>query len=217
MKQPLAATPQAHRAFVALFAVLAVAASSIASSIASGGAPPGGPGSSRSAGVTLAQNTAPATAPQPAAPVPSAQPSGALAWTFDTAQPSAGAGWTAERGTLTPGSGEARLQPDRNRRVVLVSPPDLPDAARDADAFVLGLAGTGLERVHVQARRDPRGGWITIADGKGAGLRATPSGIALKRTAGSRDQPIESLRVELSFRTTNPRPLTGIAAVPAPR
>lgn len=210
MNKPLAATAHARRAFVAVFAV-------VASSFAWGGAPPGGAGSSRIEGVNLAQNTAPATAPQPSAPVTSAQPSGALAWTFDTAQPGAGAGWTAERGTLTPGSGEARLQPDRNRRVVLVSPPGLPDAVRDADTFVLGLSGTGLERVRIQARRDARGGWITIADASGKAIRQTADGYVIKRSPAARGAPIERLQIDLTFRTTNVRPLTRIAVNPAAR
>lgn len=119
---------------------------------------------------------------------------------------------------MTPGDGEARLQPDTSRRVILVSPPGLPEAVRAAEEFVVGITGdAGLQRVRIQARRDARGGWITIADGKGTALRATPAGIAVKRTVGARDQPIERLRVELSFRTTNPRGLVSIAAVPGPR
>ena len=132
MNKPRIGSESSRRAFVV---VLALAASSPAWS----GDTPASPGSSPRDRVTLAQATAPATAPQSVTPATAAAPSAALAWTFDAAQPGASAGWTAERGTLTLGPGEARIQPDRNRRIVLVSPPGLPDAARDADAFVLGL------------------------------------------------------------------------------
>ena len=210
MNKPGIGSESSRRAFVVVLAI-------VASSPAWSGGTSASPGSSRHDRVTLAQNTAPAKAPQPAMPVTAGSPSVALTWTFDAAQPGAGAGWTAERGTLTPGSGEARLQPDRNRRVVLVSPPGLPDAARDADAFVLGLSGTGLQRVHVQARRDARGGWITIADASGNALRQTADGYVIKRSAAARGAPIERLRIDLTFRTTNARPLTRIAIIPAPR
>ena len=150
-------------------------------------------------------------------PVPAASTASALAWTFDAARPVVHRGRAAERGTLTLGAGEARLQPDRNRRVVLVSPPGLPDAARDADAFVLGLSGTGLERVRIQARRDARGGWITIADASGNALRETADGYVIKRGPAARGAPIERLRFELTLRTTNVRPLTRIAINPASR
>lgn len=141
-----------------------------------------------------------------------------VTWSFATPQQGAGAAWTAERGRMTPGATEARLQPDTSRRVILVSPGGLPEAVRYAESFVVNIpAEAGLQRVRVQARRDARGGWITIADGKGTALRTTPEGIALKRNPGARDLPIESLRFELSFRTTNPRSLVGITALPGPR
>jgi hypothetical protein len=133
-----------------------------------------------------------------------------LSWTFGSPPSAEGKAWTAERGTLTLANGEARLQPDANRRVVLVSPPDLPDAARAAEAFELGIAGTGLERVRIQGRRDARGGWITIADASGSALQETAGGYLLKRKPGARDAPIERLRIELEFRTTNPRALQRI-------
>ena len=139
----------------------------------------------------------------------SAQSEG-LSWTFGSPPPPDGKQWTAERGTLTVANGEARLQPDANRRVVLLSPSDLPDAARTAEAFVLGIAGTGLERVRIQARRDARGGWITIADASGSALKETAEGYLVKRKPGARDAPIERLRIELQFRTTNPRVLQRI-------
>jgi hypothetical protein len=107
-----------------------------------------------------------------------------LSWTFGSQPPPEGKHWTAERGTLTLANGEARLQPDANRRVVLVSPPDLPDAAR--------------------------GGWLTIADASGSALRETAEGYVVKRKPGARDAPIERLRIELQFRTTNPRVLQRI-------
>ena len=112
---------------------------------------------------------------------------------------------------MTPSDNEARLQPDANRRVVLLSPPDLPEAVRDAEEFVLGVSGTGLQRVRIQARRDARGGWITIADASGAALRETAEGYVVKRNPGARGAPIERLRIEFQFRTTNPRALARIA------
>jgi len=144
-----------------------------------------------------------------------ALPAHAQSWTFGTAQPDAGGAWTAERGTLTAGATDARLQPDANRRVVLLSPSNLPETVRAADAFVLQLEGTGLQRVRIQARRDARGGWITIADASGAALRETPDGYAIKRGSGARDGSLERLRIEMTFRTTNPRVLRRIAVVPA--
>ena len=163
---------------------------------------------------SLAQNSAQQKAEKPAMPAPAGSPPGALSWTFGAAQPAAG--WTTERGTMTLGQGEARLQPDNNRRVALLSPPGLPDAVRNAEEFVVGVSGTGLERVRVLARPDERGGWITIADASGAAMRKVADGYAIKRNPGARDAPIERLRIELTFRTTNPRPLTRISANPAP-
>jgi len=156
-----------------------------------------------------AQATQSATGAAPARP---AMAQGALSWTFGTPQTATGNGWTAERGTITMGGPEARLQPDGNRRVVLLSPPGLPDAARNAEEFVIGVTGTGLQRVRIQGRRDARGGWITIADAAGNSLREVPGGFAVKRKPGARDAPIERLRVELEFRTTNPRELQFITA-----
>ena len=156
----------------------------------------------------LAQNTA-----QEKAPLPAAAPAApaAAAWAFGTPVPGTG-GWTAERGTLTMANGSARMQPDANRRVVLLSPPALPASVKGAEEFLLGIEGTGLQRVRVQARRDARGGWITIADASGSALRETPDGYTVKRKPGARDASIERLRIELEFRTTNPRVLTRIAA-----
>jgi len=153
-----------------------------------------------------------APAAVPAAPAPARD---ALSWNFGVAQSATGEAWTAERGSLTLGNGEARLKPDANRRVVLVSPPGLPEAVRHAEEFVVHVSGTGLERVRIQARRDARGGWITIADASGTALRETADGYAIKRNPGARDGSIERLRVEFTFRTTNPRMLTRIAVIPA--
>lgn len=171
--------------------------------------------SHRRAGVALVANLIVAAglwiAQEGIAASPDASSSGQVAWTFDAARPLEGAGWTTERGTLTLESGHARIVPDTNRRVVLLSPPDLPEAVRAAEQFFVGVSGTGLERVRVQARRDPRGGWITIADGRGAELQAAEGGVTVKRVPGARTAPIERLRIEMTFRTTNPRTVTGIA------
>ena len=146
-----------------------------------------------------------------AAATPAAAPGAALAWTFAAPQSTTADNWTAERGTLTVANGEARLQPDANRRVVLLSPPALPDAVRNAEAFVLGVSGTGLQRVRIQGRRDARGGWITLADASGTALSESADGYVVKRKPGARGAPIERLRIELTFRTTNPRTLLQIA------
>ena len=208
MKTTVDGSESARRVLVIVLAV-------VASSSAWGGGGSAGPGPSRYLDRTLAQGIAQEKPGQPVMPPPAGAPAGVLAWTFDATQPGDGERWTAERGTMTLGKGEARLQPDRNRRVVLLSPPGLPDAARYADEFVLGLSGTGLERVHIQARRDARGGWITIADATGTALRETTDGLAVKRSAVARGASIERLRIELTFRTTNARPLTRISVIPA--
>ena len=143
--------------------------------------------------------------------MPAAASGAELSWTFGAPQSATAGGWIAERGTLTVANGEARLQPDANRRVVLVSPEALPEALRDAEAFVLRVSGTGLERVRVQGRRDARGGWITLADASGTALVEAADGYVVKRKPGARGASIERLRVELTFRTTNPRALQLIA------
>jgi len=142
-------------------------------------------------------------------------PLGALLWTFGTPQHADGDGWTADVGRIELGTGEMRLHPDANRRVTLLSPSGLPDAARNAEEMVLGVDGAGLQRVRIQARRDAQGGWITVADASGAGLRETPAGVAVKRIVAGRGASIERLRIELTFRATNPRTLTRIATIPA--
>jgi hypothetical protein len=134
-----------------------------------------------------------------------------VAWIFDAATPANSAGWSAERGTMTLAQAHAQIAPDKSRRVVLLSPSQLPDRVRAAESFVLGVTGTGFQRVRVQARRDPRGGWITIADASGPSLREVVGGVKVKRVSGARTAPIERLRIELTFRTTNPRSLSRIA------
>ncbi len=136
-----------------------------------------------------------------------------VTWTFDAA--SAAAGWAAERGRLIAGDGGVRLQPDSNRRVILLSPPSLPANVQDAGEFVLGVGGTGLMRVRIQGRRDERGGWITLAEGSGGALRETPEGVVVRRRAATPPAPVERLRIEMEFRTTNLRPLERIVARPA--
>jgi hypothetical protein len=172
------------------------------------------PGSAQvpAAHALLAQNSAPDKAAPASAPSAGGVPSTALVWTFGAPPPPDGNGWTAERGTLIQSGGEAQVQPDANRRVVLLSPPGLPEAARHAEAFVVGIQGTGLLRVRVQGRRDARGGWITLADASGTALVATDAGYVVKRKPGARVGAVERLRVELTFRTTNPRALLRIEA-----
>ena len=208
MQKLMTASKSAHLMIAALFAIVAAVAPS--NSTATTLEQP------RNSGVMLAQNSPQAKAEKSVTPVPTGSPSDALSWTFG-AQPASGAGWTIERGTMTLGQGAALLQPDSRRRVVLLSPSGLPDALRSAEEFVIGVQGTGLKRVRVQARRDPRGGWITIADASGAAMRPVADGVAITRSTGTRDRPVERLRIELTFRTTNPRPLTRISVNPAPR
>jgi hypothetical protein len=169
-------------------------------------------GSPSPRGDVLAQAATPGGAPAMSPGAPSALPSNTTSWTFP-ASPSAGnATWVAERGRLTPGDGNAQLQPDSNRRVVLLSPSGLPDAVHLAEEFVLGLSGTGLQRVRIQGRRDASGGWITIADAHSKDLKETAEGYVVKRKRGARSAPIERLRIEIEFATTNPRTLQSIAA-----
>ena len=139
-------------------------------------------------------------------------PAGHVAWTFDAAAPADSDGWSAERGSITLSHAHAQIAPDKSRRVVLLSPSPLPDRVRAAEQFVVGVTGTGLLRIRVQARRDPRGGWITIADASGSALEGVAGGFRVKRISGARTAPIEKLRIELTFRTTNPRSLSRIAA-----
>lgn len=165
--------------------------------------PPPSPGDN-----VVAQVVAPQSAPAPASggagtPVTTAS---TQSWTFATGAADRPT-WTAERGRMTVANGEATLQPDANRRVVLLSPPALPDTMRSAETFTLGIIGTGVQRVRIAARRDPRGGWITIADASGKALRETPDGYVIKRKTGSRSAGIEQLRIEIDFRTSNPRVL----------
>lgn len=178
---------------------------------ANGGAKPAQ--QSREGRLILAQNATATAAPAVAIP-PNAKAPAAVFWTFGSPSALNEDSWTAERGKLT--LGEGRLQPDNQGRVVLLSPADLPTAIRGADEFFLGVTGTGLQRVRVQARRDARGGWITIADASGATLHHGSDGYTIRRSPGARDAPIERLRIELQFRTTNPRDLQRIGAIPNP-
>lgn len=164
-------------------------------------------------GEVLAQAAAAGGAPAANPGAPSALPSGTTtAWTFPASPAAGSATWVAERGRLTPGNGDAQLQPDSNRRVVLLSPPGLPDAVHGAEEFVLGLSGTGVQRVRIQGRRNATGGWITIADANSKDLKETAEGYVVKRKRGARGAPIERLRIEIEFATTNPRTLRSIAA-----
>ncbi len=196
---------------------LAVSLAIIAAAAAWNGATAATLGQATRDGLTLVQDKAPQNAQQSVTPARSGSQSGTLSWNFGTGQGADGTGWTIERGRMTLEQGQALLQPDSIGRVALLSPPGLPDAARDAEEFVLGISGTGLLRVRVLGRRDARGGWITIADASGTAMHRGADGYTIKRTAGGRGAPIESLRIEITFRTTNPRPLTHISVIPAPR
>ncbi len=134
----------------------------------------------------------------------------AVTWTFADAGAPA---WTAERGRATVDNGALLLRPDTSRRVMLVSPSAVPADVGNATAFLLGVEGTGLQRVRIQGRRDARGGWITLADASGNALRQAADGVVVTRKAGVRDGPIERLRIEIIFRTTNPRTLTRVSAL----
>ena len=106
------------------------------------------------------------------APVDTAATERTLAtWTFPGNDANGSAGWTAERGRMTVADGKLQLRPDANRRMVLLSPPGLPEAAAAANRFAIAIAGTGLVRVRIQGRRDARGGWMTLADARGSALQ----------------------------------------------
>jgi hypothetical protein len=170
-------------------------------------------GQSRDGEAIVAQNAAAEAVPRKATPAqPEQQPGALLSWNFASMQAVDIEGWTAERGTVTLADGGMRMQPDSSRRVVLLSPTELPEGVRDAREFVVNVKGTGLLRVRVQARRDARGGWITLADAGGSALRETADGFVVKRKPGVRDAPIERLRIEFLFRTTNPRTFQQFAA-----
>lgn len=131
-------------------------------------------------------------------------------WEFAGPAPAAGARWTAERGRIEWDQGAARLHPDKNGRVVLVSPAGLTQATGSMKVFALDLSATGLLRVRVQGRRDARGGWITLADASGPAIRQLDDRVVIGRKTGIADGPIDQLRIELSFRTTGVRGLTRI-------
>jgi hypothetical protein len=204
MNRPIARFRSASRIVSTLLVIVAAPVSSPASA---GSLPWQSP-----RGDILAQGTATNSAPPAGASMPSALPLNTSTWSFSTPTAAGGATWVAERGRLTFGAGNAQLQPDANRRVVLLSPPGLPDTVRLAEEFVLGLSGTGLQRVRIKARRNAQGGWITIADASGGALRATADGYVVKRKPGARTAPIERLQIEIEFATTNPRSLQSIAA-----
>lgn len=158
-----------------------------------------------------------ALAQAPATPAPVGAQTGALSWRFGAALSPDGGGWSIERGTMTTEKEAIILHPDRGGRVVLLSPPGLPDAVRYAEEFVLGLSGTGLRRIRVQARRDARGAWITIADASDTAIRQVAGGYAITVNPRARGAPVDRLRIEITLRTTNARPLTSISVIPGPR
>lgn len=203
MKDHLTSRPAAAHAVAALFVI-------VSASIPLHGRAESAPGH-LPAGNILAQAAAPNNPPPPAPGAPTAIPSTIVVWTFAAAPGASGDAWTAERGRLTFADGEARLQPDANRRATLLSPPGLPEATKAAETFAVGVTGTGLQRIRIQARRDARGGWITIADASGDALRATADGYVVQRKSGARTAPIERLRIDLDFRTSNARALQRIA------
>ena len=136
MNKPIIRSPSTPRVCAALLTIIVASASGIGSAATASGP-------SRSANVILAQNTVQEKTPAAPIPAPAAAPSAALTWTFAAPQPADGTGWTVERGTLTTGKGKTSLRPDANRRVVLVSPPGLPEAARYAEEFVVGVEVPG--------------------------------------------------------------------------
>lgn len=202
MNDPISHWPSSAHALAAVFAI--AAASIPLHGVAASPAP-------APANSVVAQAAAASVAPPPVASAPSALPSPIATWNFATPQDKGGDAWVAERGRMTFADGETRLQPDANRRVTLLSPPALPEATRAAETFTVGIAGTGVQRIRIQARRDARGGWITIADASGEALRETAEGYVVKRKGGARTAPIERLRIDLDFRTSNPRTLARIA------
>ena len=181
----------------------------VAASVPSPGSAESAPG--HAPGVIILAQAAASGNPPPGAGAPSVLPSPIVTWNFATTPDQGGDAWVAERGRMTFADGETRLQPDANRRVALLSPPGLPEATKSAETFAVGIAGTGAQRIRIQARRDARGGWITIADASGDALRETADGYIVKRKGGARTAPIERLRIEVDFRTSNPRVLQRIA------
>jgi hypothetical protein len=145
-------------------------------------------------------------------------PRGVPLWTFGTPAHDDGDGWTPDVGAIRLGPGYLTLEPDRNRRVAIVSPTGLPDAAGTAATFVLGLdQEAGLRRVRIQGRRNAESGWETLADAtspNNAGWRHTQAGVVLKRTGIARPEPFAQVRIELTFAATTTRTLTRIALLP---
>lgn len=135
----------------------------------------------------------------------------ALSWGFGGGDSGPDARWTAERGRIEWDKGAARLHPDNGGSVVLLSPAALTLATASMKSVVLEMSGTGLQRVRIQGRRDPRGGWITLADASGPAVRSADGAVVIEKNMRVADGPIEQLRVELSFRTTGVRGLTRIS------
>jgi hypothetical protein len=145
-------------------------------------------------------------------------PPGTPLWTFGTPAHEDGDGWTPDVGAIRLGHGLLRLEPDRNRRVAIVSPAELPEAAGRAETFVLGLEpDAGLRRVRIQGRRTAESGWETLADAisaDNAGWRHTAAGVVIGRTGIARPERYTQVRIELTFAATTTRALTRVALLP---
>ena len=128
-------------------------------------------------------------------------PLGARLWTFGSGAHADADGWSAERGTITAKPGHLVLTPDRERRVTLLSPPELMIDT----GFRLVLRMSDAGRLRVRGQGVPDGAWTHLAAGTSA------SDFAVTRVLrGGTDR----LKIELEFPTSAPVTLARVALVP---
>ena len=130
-------------------------------------------------------------------------PGGRL-WTFGSAQHADDDGWTVERGKLVARPAHLALEPDGERRVVLVSPRELRLRGTNAWRLVLVAPPGAIAQVRVDARASAEAPWQPLADAPGAT-------VELPRRTGP---PIEQLRLTLVTRAAEAMTLARVALIP---
>ncbi|MEO8536995.1 MAG: hypothetical protein ABI533_05670, partial [Betaproteobacteria bacterium] len=140
-------------------------------------------------------------------------PRGSKLWTFGTQAHADDDGWIADAGALTTCRGALRVTPDANRRVALHSPTGIALAGSRAGRIVLGLADdAAVVAIDIAVR--------TAGDGVWHGVASCPDGAAQRTEAGRvvamsgvGDEPVDQLRIVISFESQHERRLTRVAVL----
>jgi hypothetical protein len=127
-------------------------------------------------------------------------PLGSRLWTFGTQLHADDDGWRVEAGSLRRLPGALAVAPDRDGRVVLVSPAEVGLAAGAIEAVVVGLTdATTVASIDVAIRAGADAVWQPFARTTGRECEIVSAGILVKRTTSSCGIDVDQLRIAITF------------------